>query len=520
MNHFLDLAYNISNWSADPEQWLTSWAFREFDQTLAPKIANAAARYSNLAAYRKYELVQTDTYSLVNYDEADMILESWNELAYDMQAFKESLEPPAHPPLFELLLYPVLAGASVQQLNVFTAKNNLYARQGRSSANAYANLAISAFRNDREFTSQYHTFLHGKWNYIMSQPHIGYSYWQQPMRQSTPGLSYADIFQDGLQGPFGVSAEGGLGRVPGDDNYHQLGSNVLRLQTFGTWSPRRWIEIFATGTSDVYWSIKTSDPFVNVSQTSGHLKPDGSTDVRVYLNIDWSYRPPVGVNGVATITISSNNSDFSYPTVLLPYNYTSLPIQTIGAFAEMDGRISFDAWSYPQLAPPFQPFPPPDGSPFVPAIGKLLRLPHYGLTLFPFNTGALTYEKAPYLMFNFWSFAPGRNASLVLYFAPSLNTDPSHPLRYGYRLDQSAAVVRQVVDNRKFGQLPIGWDEAVIKDRWETRVDLGIIQPGDHIMQIALLDVGLVLKKVIIDFGGLGESAIGPPMSFWIGHYR
>ncbi|HMC86797.1 MAG TPA: hypothetical protein VKI61_14815, partial [Chitinophagaceae bacterium] len=47
--------------------------------------------------------------------------------------------------------------------------------------------------NDSLITLQYHTIANGKWNHMMSQTHIGYTYWQQPNVQKMPEVKYIAI---------------------------------------------------------------------------------------------------------------------------------------------------------------------------------------------------------------------------------------------------------------------------------------------------------------------------------------
>jgi hypothetical protein len=204
----------------------------------------------------------------------------------------------------------------------------------------------------------------------------------------------------------------------------------------------------------------------------------------------------------------------------LPYNYTRTSSTSRNQFVEADGHIAFEPWSYPQLSNPIQLSPPPDSKPATPANAYLMPIPNYGLTLAPFTTTALTFPTAPFLSVPFQSFSPLGNVSIILHFAPSLNTAPDHPIRYALSLDASAPPREvQLVHDRTGGELPLGWGAAVASERWESRTEWQI-GPGEHSLVIALLDVGLVLKRVVVDFGGVRESGLGPPGTVWIGGER
>jgi hypothetical protein len=177
INYFMDLAYNNTRWDPNPQEWLTLWAAREFDLLLSRHTAQVAATYSKLAGLRKFELVQPNTYSLIDYEEADWVLSEWQKLAQDAQALYDKVDAKAQPAFFELVLHPILAGYNLYKIQILSAKNNLYARQGRNSANKVAGDVLEAFRTDHELSKRYNELLDGKWNHMMDQTHLGYSYW-------------------------------------------------------------------------------------------------------------------------------------------------------------------------------------------------------------------------------------------------------------------------------------------------------------------------------------------------------
>lgn len=56
--------------------------------------------------------------------------------------------------------------------------------------NRYADNVKKLYATDSLITQQYHQLNNGKWNHLMSQTHIGYTYWQQPNRQKMPTVQY------------------------------------------------------------------------------------------------------------------------------------------------------------------------------------------------------------------------------------------------------------------------------------------------------------------------------------------
>lgn len=179
ISFFLDLAYDASSISANTvTQWTKQWASQQFNTHNSDDIADVIERLGKLSNLRKFELVDENLYSVLNYNEAENILTQWEELASDAQKLNEALPEAAQAAYFELVLHPAMAGANLHHLYVSTAKNHMYAMQGRNSANSMAATVLDDFNTDHQITVDYNGLLHGRWNHMLDQTHIGYlGYW-------------------------------------------------------------------------------------------------------------------------------------------------------------------------------------------------------------------------------------------------------------------------------------------------------------------------------------------------------
>jgi hypothetical protein len=157
--------------------WLRAWSTLQFGPSDSAATASIISLYGQYANRRKYELLDASIYSIVNYDEADMVLSQWQNLTSDAQKVYDSLDTKFKPSFFEMVLHPCKAAYILHQLYVATAKNNLWAAQGRVSAAEQGRRAVAAFAADSALASTYHTLLGGKWNHMMDQTHIGYTSW-------------------------------------------------------------------------------------------------------------------------------------------------------------------------------------------------------------------------------------------------------------------------------------------------------------------------------------------------------
>ena len=188
ISHFFDLAYDITIWDEKSVPvWLESWSAREFGSAVAKETAALLTNYTLAAGRRKYELIDPTTYSLIDYSEADRILAQWSTMAAAAEKIWASLPAATQPAFFEMVYHPVTAGYVFNDIMISIARNNLYAEQGRNSANTLAAHVLAKFAQDQALSKQYNNLLNGKWNHMMDQTHLGYYYWRKTERWSAFG---------------------------------------------------------------------------------------------------------------------------------------------------------------------------------------------------------------------------------------------------------------------------------------------------------------------------------------------
>jgi hypothetical protein len=170
LSHFLDMAYDADQWGVDNVgDWVSAWSSREFGSDFAAKVTDILTRYGMYAGRRKYELIEPQVYSVVNYNEADAILQQWADLAADAQAVYDKLDQDHQAAFFEMVLHPILGGQIVHKVNIGAEKNMVYANQHRSSANSVAMQVLSDFNDDGNLTSRWDKLLDGKWAHMMDR---------------------------------------------------------------------------------------------------------------------------------------------------------------------------------------------------------------------------------------------------------------------------------------------------------------------------------------------------------------
>jgi hypothetical protein len=191
ISFFLDYAWNPEKIGADDlKKYSEQWAAEQFGNEYAADIARIVSRYSKYNGRRKPELLDANTYSISNYNELDRVTKDYTALLADAEKIAAQLPAQCQDAYFQLVLHPVKACANLQQLYTAVAWNRKLYKERSARANEYADQAKQYYINDSLITLEYHRLGNGKWNHMMDQTHIGYTYWQQPPRQVMPRVWY------------------------------------------------------------------------------------------------------------------------------------------------------------------------------------------------------------------------------------------------------------------------------------------------------------------------------------------
>ncbi|MBR3505993.1 MAG: glycosyl hydrolase 115 family protein, partial [Lentisphaeria bacterium] len=126
-------------------EYMVNWATEQFGEEHAVEIADIVSKYAKYNAWRKPEILDANTFSVVNDREADGVVEAWLKLVERAEALKAKMPKEYQDAYFQLVYHPVKASAQVAELQVCVGKNRLYARQGRASANEVAHFARQLF---------------------------------------------------------------------------------------------------------------------------------------------------------------------------------------------------------------------------------------------------------------------------------------------------------------------------------------------------------------------------------------
>jgi hypothetical protein len=388
-----------------------------------------------------------------------------------------------------LVLFPVQACANLNDLYVTAAKNKLYASQGRAATNDLARRVRTLFDKDSLLSLEYNLGIaDGKWNHMMDQTHIGYTYWQEPPHNNIPAVVTLD--PDSATGSsWGVAIEGSPSWWPGSNDF--AGAILPAFNPFQ--STDHYIDIFNRRSNPFTCTIRPGAPWIQL----GSFNPQIEKEQRVWINIDWT-RAPSG-SGQAPLLITGPDGITVTVRIKIDNPVSPKPGHFKG-FVETNGYVSMEAPHYTR------------------SIGagdiQWLTIPDLGRTGSGIQASPVTSTPqtpgriSPRLEYQLFLFDTG-SVKVDAYFSPILAFN-REPIRYAISIDDEAP---QTIDLSSGNEATSAWNKMVA-DNIRISVSTFLIKrPGIHVLKYWLVDAGPVLQKIVLDVGGALPSYLGPPES-------
>jgi len=487
MEFILSMARDPQRWGKDNlEEFTELWAAREFGPEHAAEIAGIVSRYTQFNGRRKPEQLEPDTFSLVHYREADRIYAEWESLTEEAEELYNKLPESERDAFFELVLYPVKASAIVNELYITAGMNHLYAVQGRVSTNRLADQARTLFAADAALTDEYNRKLaHGKWNHMMDQTHIGYTFWNEPPVNAMPAVSEV---QPASRARMAVAAEGSASVGTG-------ASPLLMLPSFDVFNRQtQFVDVFNQGAKSFDFTASADRPWIQLSRTQGTVVDEA----RILVSMDWDRVPEGDNEGAVTIAQTGAATVSVHVHALRP----SLPAkESVQGFIESGHFVSIEAEHFTDQTAA-------GGIRWdrIPGFGETLS----GMTVFPVTApSAEPPQPAPELEYKMLLFEGG-TFDVEAILAPSLNFVPGRGLRYAISFDDQPPLVVDALANNSESD----WARAVSDGVRKLTSTLRVGRPGYHTLKFRMVDPGIVLEKLVVSQGPLPSSYLGPPESY------
>ncbi len=453
--YFLDLAFDSRQFERLPQDHLKDWLSVQFGPEHSGEMASILMGYYDLAWERKPEFMgwgqtepitpnQRSAYVQSDGEEAERRLAAYDALRIRAEKAVQFLPEDRRAAFFQLLLYPVRAAASLNERVLSLDLADLYARQGRASANFHVERARRAQQRISADTDAYNGMEGGKWRFMMDSA---------PRR--------LPVFETPIYPHWSES-----GRTGCDAAFSGQWWDEANSLTFTTGRPaRRSVTLFGYQAQPVDWRLDSNGPSLSLSQPAGRLAEANGYEQR--LSVIYHGGAPGG-----DLRITCGGRPITLPVKFLPTIDTDLPVE--------DQRIV----TVPVAGAAANPF-----WEIVPQLGSQGSSLRSRLTL--------PQTPAPPLVYGFvtQSHADGR---LVITALPAHPLTPAHGLRLGVSLDDAPMTV---LDYATIGRSD-EWRENVLSNRAVRSIDLHQLPPGEHRLRLTALDPGFLLDRIEVDLDG------------------
>lgn len=502
---FLDMAWDIGRFTADnvvtyPARWLAGI----FGEAYYDRLEAMTREHLRLAFPRKPEYMGwgyhwnrfdhnceqlTDTdFSFTNYDEAPRRLEAYRKLGARAEALLHEIGDEARPAFYQLVYYPLRGAELMNRMTLGGQRNRWYARQGRAATNAVRDEVQRCYDSLQVITRGYNSLLGGKWNHMMS------------MRQNYDGVS-AYFNLPHLATHDAAGAPRLALQVAGED---VTGARAFHaLPAFDNYLRRTYpVEIYNRGGGTLAWTAHASEPWVVLSKSAGKT----ADEERITVGINWEKAPSGNAVPAQIVFRAGEQSEKVLVSLFNPTAPSRAELR--GIYVENNGCVSIPAAGCHRVRE--------NDRIKITAVedlgieGPALQLGDPTAPLQIFRS-----RDVPCAEYDFYAFDAG-SVDVYTYVLPTFPLHADRDFRIGENTNTDTKYSVQIDDGAlatpssshvEYSQV---WFESVLRNCAVNKSTLHIDKPGRHTLRIRVGDPGIVLQKIVLDFGGMKRSYLGP----------
>lgn len=505
VDYFLSLAYDIDSFDYRRSAgYRTEWTCAMLGDKYRNQFAYMFNTYYNLSFQRKPECmgfgaqwtndahqreINADTeFSFANYGEAERRLAEYTRISDMAERIMKQLPTQKRACFFENVYYQVKGCELVNRKMLYAQRNREYATEHRAATDYWAKLSMQCHDSLETITNQYSTMLGGKWNHIVSVKQQGSeAYYDRPELRTTRLSAGADM----------ALAVEGEDVVRGRSSYHQL-------PAFSRFVPATYyIDVYNRGEKAFGWTAKASEPWIRLSRTKGSV----TTEERLTVSVDWTKAPNGDrVAGHIEFVSDGGQKDEVLVSVFNPAQPSLADVR--GQHVETNGYIAMNAADYQRKQES--------------ADVRISVVPNMGAAGDAVQLGNPVGKKgfasrtdAPFVEYDFYCFSQGP-VDVYTYVLPTYTLCTAQgyaghertgvETHYGVTIDNTR-IIEPSTSSVEYAQ---NWYESVLRNSRINKSTLYVPTPGHHKLRVICGDPGTVLQKVVLDFGGLKRSYMGP----------
>ena len=506
VDYFLTMAFDIDSFNFErAANYRTEWLCGMLGDQYRNEYQDVVNSFYKLAFARKPEFMgwgyqwttdkhgkerNTDTdFSLTNYREVDNRLSEYRRIGNVVEKILNNMSDEKQKACFyQSLYYPVKGCELLNRMILDGQRNRWYSIQQRASAKELEKSAKLCYDSLEVITKGYNSLLDGKWDHVMTMKQgFAAAYFELPKLRDVELAPVASL---------GVMAEG-EDVLKGLKSFHSLPCfNTYLRQSY-------YVDVFNKGVAPLKWKTAVTNDWILVSKKSGET----ATEDRIEVSIDWA-KVPAGERILGTLDIMSDRGEKEsvYVSVFNPTSPSLAEMDTL--YVENNGYVSIDAAGFHRKVEN-------DAIKMrvIPNLGCENTAVQLGDPLAPAQRTA--GRSTPRLEYDFYTFEQG-SVDVYTYVLPTFTISKDRgyagheatnvETKYGVCIDEGP-VMTPSTSSFEYAQI---WYESVLKNCRINKTTLHIDKPGKHTVKIICGDAGTVVQKVVLDFGGMKRSYMGP----------
>lgn len=186
LTYFMAMAYDYDKWGSSNKnsyrEYTSLWAAKNFagvSEVVQGKIGKVLTDYIDINHLRRPESLNAGIYHPYENLEADKMLKRAEAVEGLSQEIYDTLESTDKEAYYSMIHFSAMASMNLLKMHLYTAKNALYAKQGKPIANKYGELVKECIQKDREYYDTFGAFKDGKWDGMQMAQHIGFTKWNE-----------------------------------------------------------------------------------------------------------------------------------------------------------------------------------------------------------------------------------------------------------------------------------------------------------------------------------------------------
>ena len=387
--------------------------------------------------------------------------------------------------------YPV-KGAELMNKKWLTAQRNRdYIAQERVLANELRDKAKHYYDTLYHISYEYNDLMDGKWKRIMSlRQGVTASYFEMPKLDSVA-----------------IAPKPAMGLYPEGREPLKGVSSFLSLPAFSKYFDQTtyFVDIYNKGEGSFRWKVKPSADWIRVSSKGGTV----SGEERLWVSVDWS-KAPLGESVQGYLEFSAGKkkekvmvSLFNPPT---PTNE-----ELSGLFVENNGVVSIAGADFHRKRESDE--------------VKMQLIENLGVenraVMMGDPTGKVLNPRNhnnPAVEYDFYTFHQGP-VDVYTYVLPvfplssdrdfNFHEQNSSQTRYAVCIDDGPVAL----PSSSAPEYTQTWYDNVLRNAAVNKSTFYVDQPGKHTLHIRCGDPGMVIQKIVLDFGGMKKSYTGPAIT-------